>query len=41
VGEVCIELPRPRALEMLEEPRFFGYSRRLTHMLLGGGEDSP
>jgi NitT/TauT family transport system ATP-binding protein len=41
VGEVQIELPRPRSLEMLEEPRFFEYSRRLTHMLLGGGEDSP
>jgi NitT/TauT family transport system ATP-binding protein len=40
VGEVRIDLPRPRSLEMLEEPRFFDYSRRLTHMLLGGGEDS-
>jgi NitT/TauT family transport system ATP-binding protein len=40
VGEVSIDLPRPRSLEMLEKPDFFDYSRRLTHMLLGGGEES-
>jgi NitT/TauT family transport system ATP-binding protein len=41
VGEVPIDLPRPRSLDMLEEPRFFEYSRQLTHMLLGHGEASP
>jgi NitT/TauT family transport system ATP-binding protein len=34
VAEVAVELPRPRSLELLEDPEFFRYTSRLSHHLL-------
>jgi NitT/TauT family transport system ATP-binding protein len=34
IAEVEIDLPRPRNLDLLQEPTFFEYSRRLTRLLL-------
>lgn len=35
VAEVRIELPRPRHLDLLQDPRFFAFSAQLTGLLFG------
>jgi NitT/TauT family transport system ATP-binding protein len=35
VAEVDIDLPRPRHLDLLQDPRFFAFSAQLTGLLLG------
>ena len=35
VAEVSIDLPRPRQLHLLQEPRFFAFSAQLTSLLFG------
>jgi NitT/TauT family transport system ATP-binding protein len=48
VAELAIDLPRPRRLDLLTEPRFFEFSARLTGLLFGadlpeasGGPEAP
>ena len=35
VAEVSIDLPRPRQLHLLQDPRFFAFSAQLTSLLFG------